>query len=119
MIRVRPRAGVGLLVLVLLPTGGSAVAAGNDESILHEAGLSRDGPSLIAFFQARARTNVDGELLRQLLAQFAANDKPQRAAATAELIGLGPVALQALRQTANDLDHPDVAERAVLCLPWL
>ena len=40
-------------------------------------------------------------------------------AATAELLGLGSLALQALRHGANDIDHPDWPLRAASCLPWL
>ena len=90
-----------------------------DERTLHSAGLSVDGPSLLAFFQARARTDVDHEHLRQLLRQFTTGTREERGPATAELLGLGPLALPGLRKAANDLDHPEAAARASRCLPWL
>src|SRR5487761_1461952 len=80
--------------------------------------LTRVPFALLAFFQARARMDVDGEQLRQLLTRFAADGQAAHAAAT-ELLGLGSLALQALRQSASDLDRPDLAARAAICLPWL
>jgi HEAT repeat protein len=91
----------------------------DDEQTLHDAGLSTDGPTLLAFFQARTRTGIDGERVRHLLRRFASASQPERSAATAELLGLGPLALPVLRQIANDLDHPEIADRASRCLKWL
>jgi HEAT repeat protein len=93
--------------------------AAEDEQTLRTAGMSLDGPSLLAFFKARARTEVDRDRLRVLLRQFAAAEDRERSLATAEFLGLGPLALPVLRQAANDLDRADVAERAGRCLPWL
>jgi HEAT repeat protein len=90
-----------------------------DAQTLHSAGLPSDGPALLAFFRARACTETRREHLRDLLHRFAAGSNPERGQATAELLGLGPLALPALRQAVGDLDHPDVAERASCCLPWL
>src|SRR5262249_4794017 len=56
---------------------------------------------------------------RELLRRFADGPEPERGEATTELLGLGPLALPLMRQTAGDLDHPDIAERASRCLPWL
>jgi HEAT repeat protein len=89
-----------------------------DEQTLHAAGLGGDGASLVAFFQARARTTVDAGHLDGLLKQFAAAREGQEQA-VAGLLGLGPLALPALRRAANDLDHPGLAARAARCLPWL
>jgi HEAT repeat protein len=91
----------------------------DDEQTLLRAGLSSDGPSLLAFFHARARTEVDRDRLRELLRQFRDGSKQERHAATMELLGLGPLALPLLRQSAKDLDHPYLAARASRCLPWL
>jgi HEAT repeat protein len=94
-------------------------AAEEDERTLREAGLASDGTALLAFFHARARTDIDHESLDQLLHQFVTGDDQKRVRATAEILGLGSLALQVLRQTVNDLDHPDAAVRASRCLPWL
>jgi HEAT repeat protein len=90
-----------------------------DERTLQDAGLSGEGSALLAFFHARARMDVEGDRLRRLLAQLAADNEPQCAAAKVELLGLGALALQALRQAANDPDRPQAAALAALCLPWL
>jgi HEAT repeat protein/outer membrane protein assembly factor BamB len=106
-------------VFVVAPSAGAEPSAGeSDEQLLHNAGLSSDGAALTAFFQERARTDVDGEQLRLLLTRFAAEGQAAHAA-TVELLGLGSLALQALRQSASDLDHPELAARAARCLPWL
>lgn len=97
----------------------SVAAAEDDERILRDAGLSSDGPSLLAFFHARARMDVDGEQLRQLLVQLGADDEIHQAAAKSRLLGFGALALPGLRQAANDLDRPQAAARAAGCLPWL
>jgi HEAT repeat protein len=108
-----------MLLLLARPPASAAPAERGDEETLHSAGLSTDGPALLAFFHARARTDIDPEHLRDLLRRFASPAKEERGAAMAELLGLGPLALPVLRKAANDLDHPEVAERASRCLPWL
>jgi HEAT repeat protein len=90
-----------------------------DEALLQSAGLSDEGPALLAFFHARAQTDIDHTHLHGLLRQFVNGSSEQRAATLTELLGLGPLALPVLRQTANDLDQPHAAERAQRVLPWL
>lgn len=96
-----------------------AASAEEEERLLRDAGLSSDSPALLAFFHARACMEVDGEHLRKLLTQLATDDDRQQASAKSELLGLGALALPALRQAANDLDRPLTAARAASCLPWL
>jgi HEAT repeat protein len=91
----------------------------DDEQTLREAGLSDAGPALLAFFHARARTDIEHEPLQRLLHQFVAGNGEERVRATAEMLGLGSLALQVLRQTVTDLDRPDASARAARCLPWL
>jgi HEAT repeat protein len=114
---------VSALLVMVVPVVPLSVQAASsaegEEALLHDAGLPSDGAALTAFFQARARLDLNGGQLRQLLARLGDDDKTQRAAATTELLGLGSLALQALRQGANDIDHPDLAARAARCLPWL
>jgi HEAT repeat protein len=93
--------------------------AAEDKQTLCGAGLADEGPALLAFFQARARITVDSETLDRLLRQFATAAGEEQESAAAKLLCLGPLALPALRRTANDLDHPEVAARAARCLPWL
>jgi HEAT repeat protein len=114
--------GFFALLVILAPCHRVTVSssrAAEEEQTLLSAGLSGDGPALLAFFHARARTDLDAQQLRQLLRRFADGPQEERNQAAAELLGLGPLALPALRQTANDLDHPDLAQRALRCLPWL
>ncbi|MGH7171495.1 MAG: HEAT repeat domain-containing protein, partial [Gemmataceae bacterium] len=104
--------------LLLAPTP-KYVEPADDESLLRSAGVSSDGPSLLAFFQARTRTQIDAAPLDRLLQQFRDGSAAQRDRAAGELVGLGALALPAMRQLANDIDCPDVAKRAARCLPWL
>ncbi|HTU19221.1 MAG TPA: HEAT repeat domain-containing protein [Gemmataceae bacterium] len=108
-----------LLTISACPLVPMAFAAADDERILRDAGLSSEGPALVAFFHARARTDIDHESLHRLLDQLVSGGDEERVRATEELLGLGSLALQVLRQTVNDLDHPDAADRAAQCLPWL
>jgi hypothetical protein len=60
-----------------------------DEQTLREAGLSIDGTALLAFFHARARTDVEHEALQRLLERFVKGEGEERVRATAELLGNG------------------------------
>jgi HEAT repeat protein len=95
----------------------SSVADG--EQTLRDAGIVADGPGLVAFFQARSLPEVEQARLEQLVEQLGESSSKEYDRARAEIVGLGPLALQRLRRTANDLDHPKAAERATRCLPWL
>jgi HEAT repeat protein len=90
-----------------------------DEQLLRDAGLSADAPTLLAFFPARARTQIDAEPLHRLVHDFIDGSTEERGQAARQLVGLGPLALAATRQVANDFDHPEAAQRASRCLPWL
>jgi HEAT repeat protein len=102
-----------------VPLRAEPTAAEDDERILRDAGLSSEGPALVAFFHARARTDIAHESMQRLVDQFVSGGDEERVRAAAELLGLGSLALQGLRQTVNDLDHPQAAARAARCLPWL
>jgi HEAT repeat protein len=104
---------------VSLSSARADSSADEDKRTLREAGLSSEGPALLAFFHARARTDIEHEPLQRLLHQFVAGGDEERVRATAEMLGLGSLALQVLRQTVNDLDHPEASVRASRCLPWL
>src|SRR5579871_6760296 len=115
-----------LLVLVFLGGAPSLLngedessTAREDEETLHTAGPETDGPSLLAFFKARSRSAIDPERLRELLVQLTSSSYPQRSLATAEFLGLGPLAVPTLRRAANDLSEPELARRAAHCLRWL
>ncbi|MHB1425391.1 MAG: HEAT repeat domain-containing protein [Gemmataceae bacterium] len=114
------------VALVFLSAGPSLllgdqepVAKANDEETLHNAGLESDGPSLLAFFNARAHADINPDRLRVLLGQLTSSSPRERSLATAEFLGLGPLAVPTLRRAANNLSEPDVARRAGHCLEWL
>jgi len=102
-----------------LVTLSSSEDGRDDEETLHTAGLETDGPSLLAFFNARSRAAIDPDRLRVLLRQLTSASPQQRSLATAEFLGLGPLAVPVLRRAANDLSEPETARRAAHCLEWL
>ncbi len=123
MSRLIPRITPWLLAWAVLiadsPARAETTADKEDEQTLHNAGLSTDGAALLAFFHARARTDIDPDRLRLLLRQFTASTNQERSLATAEFLGLGPLAVPTLRRAANDLETPELARRAQNCLHWL
>jgi HEAT repeat protein len=109
-----------LLALVAAPVvHGQPSPSEEDERVLHDAGVSSDGPALLAFFHARARNGIEPEKLYHLRDQLVEGGDEERVRAATELLGLGSLALQVLRETANDLDHPNAAVQASRFLPWL
>ncbi len=111
-----------LAVLILVPppsVGRAAEADRDDERTLQSAGLSATDAALIAFFEARARAEVDPDRLRVLLEQLAAASNREQNLATEQLLGLGPLAVPALRRAANTLERPELVRRAEHCLHWL
>src|SRR5262249_20418050 len=62
------------------------------------------GPGLLAFFKARTTTAVDAEKVSKLVEALADRDEDVRMQAYRDLVGLGPVAVPALRAAANDPD---------------
>ncbi len=126
MTLLAPRWISWLIALVLLDgvpsllLGSDEPSTGrDDEETLHTAGLETDGPSLLAFFNARSHAVVDPDRLRVLLGQLTSSSHQQRSLATAELLGLGPLAVPMLRRAANDLSEPETARCAAHCLRWL
>jgi HEAT repeat protein len=93
--------------------------AAEEEQALHDAGIAADSTGLVAFFQARARSEVEQAQLEKLIERLGESSSKEYDRARAEIVGLGPLALQRLRRAANDLDRPRLAERAARCLPWL
>ncbi|HTU19217.1 MAG TPA: HEAT repeat domain-containing protein [Gemmataceae bacterium] len=108
------------LIATPSPSGGQAAEESrDDEQTLQSAGLSSNGPALLAFFHARSRVDVDPNRLRVLLEQLASSSNPERSLATAEFLGFGPLAVPTLRRAANTLENPELARRAAHCLRWL
>src|SRR5437899_2972479 len=75
-----------------------------DELRLKSAGLPNDGPGLSAFFKARTATSVDADKLAKLVEGLADKDEEVRQKAYRDLVGLGPLAVPALRGAVNDPD---------------
>jgi HEAT repeat protein len=118
---------ISWLVALMLLSGAPSLLFGedgpasgrDDEETLHTAGLETDGPSLLAFFQARSRAVLSPDRLGVLLGQITSSSYQQRSLATAEFLGLGPLAVPTLRRAANDFSEPETARRAAHCLRWL
>ncbi|MHB1426159.1 MAG: HEAT repeat domain-containing protein [Gemmataceae bacterium] len=105
---------------VIVPSPSSAGAADHeDERTLQNAGLSRDGPALLAFFHSRSRADIDPNRLGVLLEQLTSSSNAERNLATAEFLGLGPLAIPTLRRAANTVESPELARGAEHCLHWL
>ncbi len=103
------RRWISWLIALVLWCGAPALLIGrdksstgySDEETLHNSGLETDGPSLLAFFDARSRAAVDPDRLRVLLGQLTSWFLPQRSLATAEFLGLGPLAVPVLRRAVT------------------
>src|SRR5262245_52616970 len=91
-----------LFLLWLTPASACGTEpASADEQILHSAGLATDGLALLDLFRKRTPTHADGDQVRRLIRQLGADSFAVREHATAELIALGPVAADPLRQAVN------------------
>jgi HEAT repeat protein len=108
-----------VLIVLAAPSCGPATEGRDDERTLTNAGLSSDGAALLAFFQARSRAAVDPDRLLVVLEQLGTSSNAERNLATAEFLGLGPLAVPTLRRAANTLENPELARRASHCLRWL
>jgi HEAT repeat protein len=80
-----------------------------DRAVLHSAGLPVDGPGLLAFLRLRSKENVERGEVAALVERLAAPQGAERARAVAEVIGIGPAAVPALRALARDAEAPGAA----------
>lgn len=103
-----------LLFLVMLPAADEPRQA--DLDALRAAHLAADGPSLVEFFHLRVPAQVSRARLDGLAARLGDPNPQVREQAAAELVGLGPLAVPALRRLVRDLDHQTRAELARCCL---
>jgi HEAT repeat protein len=115
------RLAPALLMVLLGLRGAPALAvdppvAPSDEQALKAAGLKADGPTLLDFFRKRVAGKADAEQVATLVKALAEKDAVIRDKATAELVGLGELAVPALRQFANELENADAAALAHKCL---
>jgi HEAT repeat protein len=96
------------------PRLSPALAA--EELLLHNAGLASTGPALVEFLRQRGTPLVAQDRLKALVRQLGDPSTAAADRAAGELIAIGAPALPLLRQAANSLDNPNVAERARHCL---
>ena len=109
-------------ICLLLAWAGSARAQVKEEAIdelkLQAAGLATDGPGLLDFFRHRTLASVAPEKLETLIDKLGDKDAAGRTRAARELVGLGPLAVPALRLAVSDPDSP-AAGAARQCLKAL
>jgi len=98
------------------PAAAPVATALSDEQILKNVQLDIRGPGLLNFFRQRASAGVDRERLTTLTKQLSDKAPGVHDKAAAALIGLGPVALPALRRAINHVDDEPTATRARKCL---
>src|SRR5437016_2425658 len=87
-----------------------------DELTLRSASLGADGLSLLEFFRHRATSRVEAGRLTALVRDLGDKSPQAREQAAAQLVGLGPLAIAALRLAARDADDLDRAAAARRCL---
>src|SRR5262245_44504579 len=93
-----------LLTFAALPATAQDNDHFADELRLKSAGFPIVAPGLLAFFKARTTTTVEADRLAKLVEALGDKDEGTRMKAYRELIGLGPIAVPALRVAANDPD---------------
>ncbi len=91
-------------------------AVATDDQILKNVLVDTGGPALLAFFHQRMTPNIDAEKVAKLTKQLSDPSEEIRANAMAELIGLGPLAVPALRRAVNHADSEEMLSRARKCL---
>jgi HEAT repeat protein len=86
-----------------------------DEKLLREAGVTADGPGLLAFLRRHTFTAEDEKRAAALVRQLGDASYERRQQASEGLEALGPVAVPLVRRVVNDTD-PEVRRRARACL---
>lgn len=94
----------------------AAAPALNDDQILKNVSVDVSGPGLLALFRQRMTPSVDAEQVAKLTKQLSDKSEKVHTKAMAELVGLGPLAVTALRQTVNQADNEETLSRARKCL---
>src|SRR5262249_33386088 len=116
---------IALLIALGAGTAGPAAdetddaAFDDDERLVESAGLSSEGSSLLELFRTRARTDVEPGRIDDLGRRLSGKSYEDRILAGADLIGLGPHAIGALRRVANGLEPPLVRDWARRCLAFV
>jgi HEAT repeat protein len=93
----------------------AAVVVNEDQKLKNVFG-EVSGPALLTFFRQRMTASVDAGHLAKLTRQLSDPSEEVYSKAMAELVGLGPLAVTALRQTVNQADKEETLSRARKCL---
>ncbi len=88
----------------------------SDEQLVKNAHLDATGPGLVEFFRQRSTPSVDRDHLATLVKQLGDKTPAVHTKAITELVGLGPLAMPALRKAALQIDDEETAARARKCL---
>ena len=115
---------VAMMLLALWTTTGPSPAdeekdllqVDEEERIFEAAGLSCEGPGLVEFFLARARTEAEPGRIDDLVRKITGPSSEVRLQAGADLVAGGPLAIAGLRRVVNDLETPEARELAKRCL---
>jgi hypothetical protein len=106
------------LALLLLASGVRTAEpdpALDDTATIKAGGLTTDAASLSSYLRKRVGTEETRAKAKQLAQQLGDEDFDNRQRASAELLGLGPVAVQALREALTSRDA-EIQRRARECL---
>jgi HEAT repeat protein len=98
------------------PSQPAAAAVLNDDQILKNVGVDVSGPALLAFFRQRMTPSVDADQVARLLKDLSEKSEKVHSKAMADLIGLGPLAVTALRQAVNQAENEETLSRGRKCL---
>ncbi|HEY7308467.1 MAG TPA: HEAT repeat domain-containing protein [Gemmataceae bacterium] len=88
----------------------------SDEQVVKNAHLDSAGPALVTFFRQRVRRQADPKQLAELTKKLGDKDPKVHTKAAAELVGLGSLALPALRRAVNQADDEAALSRARKCV---
>ena len=83
----------------------------SDEQVLKNVHLDPTAPGLMAFFRFRVMPSVNAEQTAKLTKQLSESDQAIHSKAMAELIGLGPLAVPALRRAINHAGNEETLTR--------
>src|SRR5579875_3355092 len=94
----------------------AAATVTNEDQILKNILGDVSGPTLLMFFRQRMTPSVATEQTAKLIRQLSDPSEAVYTKAMAELVGLGPLAVTALRRAVNHADNEETLSRARKCL---
>lgn len=108
--------GQKIAVKAARPAPKPLPAVVSDDQILKSVFADTSGPALLAFFRQRMTPNLDADKAAKLAKQLGEHSEEIHTKAMTELIGLGPLAVPALRRTVNHAANEETLSRAHKCL---